>query len=170
MKKSKRIDRIKTLIDRIDNGRTVTRTSLSRVLGETGLRKLDREWIVELNSRNYKPKEIVEYSSRIRKGLIHYALGDKKSLRGESYKSKKSFDKAESILEDAVEYLRDVVGSDCGLRMWIDRDIGIGSGVELCPEGISRPIWSNTNYRNKCGLPKNTKKDLMRELFGSRIL
>ena len=169
MKKSRTIERIKTLIERLENGRYVTRSSLMRVLGESGLKKIEREWALELKSRTYKPKEIVEYSRRVRKGLIHYALGEKQSLKGEGYKARHSMNKAESILEDAIEYLRDVVSSDSGLRMWIDRDVSVGSDIEYCPVGIPRPIWSNTNYKNRSVLPKVTKKEIARELLQTKL-
>lgn len=169
MKKSRKIERIKTLIERLENGRYVTRSSLMRVLGESGLKKIEREWVLELKSRTYKPKEIVEYSRRVRKGLIHYALGEKQSLKGEGYKARLSMNKAESILEDAIEYLRDVVSSDSGLRMWIDRDVSVWSDIEYCPVGIPRPIWSSTNYKNRSVLPKVTKKDIARELLQTKL-
>lgn len=169
MKKPKKIERIKTLIDRLENGRYVTRSSLLRVLGESGLKKIEREWVLELKSRRYKPKEIVEYSRRVRKGLIHYALGEKQSLKGEGYKARHSMNKAESILENAIEYLRDVVSSDSGLRMWIDRDVSVGADIEYCPIGIPRPIWSNSNFKNQCALPKVTKKDIARDLLETKL-
>jgi len=169
MKKVKRIKRIKTLIDRLDNEQTVTRGSLLRVLGEEGIKDFDREWMLELNSRNYKPKEIVEYSKRVRRGLIYYALGDKQSIKGDGYKARKSFHKAESILENAVEYLREVVSTDSGLRMWIDRDVGFGIEVEYCPVGIPRPVWSSSNNKRQCSLPKVTKRDIAREMLRTEL-
>lgn len=169
MKKTRVIRRIEQLIDRLDNGRYVTRSSLKRVIGSVGLKTLDQKWKRELESRTYKPKEIVEYSRRVRKGLIHYALGEKQSIKGQGYKARHSMNKAESILEEAIEYLRDVVSSDSGLRMWIDRDVSVGSEIEYCPEGIPRPIWSNSNYKNRSVFPKVTKKDIARELLQTKL-
>lgn len=169
MNNPKKIERIKMLIDRLDKNQPVTRGSLSRVLGEVGVGNLDKEWGSELKSRTYKPKEIVEYSKRVRRGLIYYALGDKQSLKGNGYKARKSFHKAESILENAVEYLREVVTTDSSLRLWIDRDVGFGIEVELCPVGIPRPVWSTSNYKSQCSLPKVTKKDLVREMLQTEL-
>jgi hypothetical protein len=169
MEKSKKIERIKVLIERLENGRNVTPRSLQRVLGESGLQRIESEWVLELKSRTYKPKEIVEYSRRVRKGLIYYALGEKQSFKGEGYKAKHSIYKADSILEDAIEYLRDVVSSNSSLRMWIDRDVSVGADIENCPEGIPRPIWSNTNYKNRSLLPKVTKKDITRDFLETEL-
>lgn len=169
MKKERKVKRIEQLIDRLDNGRYVTRSSLKRVIGSVGLKEFDQEWKLELKSRTYKPIEIVEYSRRVRKGLIHYALGEKQSLKGEGYKARHSMNKAESILEEAIEYLRDVVSSDSSLRMWIDRDVNVGADIEYCPEGIPRPIWSNSNYKNRNVLPKVTKKDIARGLLQTKL-
>ena len=169
MNNPKKIERIKMLIDRLDKNQPVTRRSLSRVLGEVGVGNLDKEWGAELKSRTYKPKEIVEYSKRVRRGLIYYALGDKQSLKGDGYKARKSFHKAESILENAVEYLSEVVTTDSSLRLWIDRDVGFGIEVELCPVGIPRPVWSTSNYKSQCSLPKVTKKDLVREMLQTEL-
>ncbi len=169
MNTAKRIRRIELLIHRFDNGGSVTRSSIERVLGATGLSGLDTEWINEKSSRNYKPKEIVEYSKRIRRGLIHYALGDKQSLNGHGYKATKSFHKAESILENAVEYLREVVNTDPSLRLWVDRDVGFGIEVELCPVGIPRPIWSKTNNKHRSTFPKVTKREIARGMLQTEL-
>lgn len=169
MNNSKKIKRIKTLIERLENNQSVSRGSLSRVLGEIGLRNFDKEWGLELESRNDKPKEIVEYSQRIRRGLIYYALGDKQSIKGDGYNSRKSFQKSESILENAVQYLRDVVSTDSSLKWWIDREVGFGIEVEYCPIGIPRPIWSKSNNKNRCTFPKVTKRDIARELLQTEL-
>ena len=165
MNNPKKIKRIKTLIERLEKNQSVSRGSLSRVLGEVGIQNLDKEWGLELKSRTYKPKEIVEYSQRVRRGLIYYALGDKQSLKGDGYKARKSFHKAETILENAVEYLREVVTADSSLRLWIDRDVGFGIEVELCPVGIPRPVWSKTNNKHRSTFPKVTKRDIAMEML-----
>lgn len=169
MNNPKKIKRIKTLIERLEKNQSVSRGSLSRVLGEVGIRNLDMEWGLELKSRTYKPKEILEYSKRIRRGLIHYALGDKQSLNGHGYKATKSFHKAESILENAVEYLREVVSADPSLRLWVDRDVGFGIEVELCPVGIPRPIWSKTNNKHRSTFPKVTKREIARGMLQTEL-
>ena len=157
---------INELIERLENGGNVTRYALKLVIGLDGLKKFDLEWKSELESRKYKPSEIVKYSRRIRIGLIHYSLGDKQSLRGDWYKSRKSFNKAEAIFEEAVEYLRDAVSVDNNLRMWIDRDL---NDITNCPAGIPRPIWSNSNYKNQSFFLKVTKKDIARELLKAKL-
>lgn len=169
MIKSKKIERIKTLIDRLENNQPVTRGSLLRVLGEAGICKLDKEWLLELNSRTYKPKEIVEYSQRVKQGLIYYASGHKQSLRGDAYKARKSFSKAESILENAVEYLRQVVTTDSSLRLWIDRDIDVSASIEFCPEGIPRPTWSKSHYVRSRHLFRVTKRELTMEILQKEL-
>lgn len=169
MKNAKMVKRIEQLINRLDNGRYVSRSSLKRVIGLVGLKKFDQEWKLELKSRTYKPEEIIEYSRRIRKGLIYYALGEKQSFKGEGYKAKHSIYKAESIFEEAIEYLRDVVSSDSSLRIWIDRDVSEGADIEFCPDGIPRPIWSISNYKNRSVLSKVTKKDIARELLQIKL-
>ncbi len=166
---TKRIHRFELLINRIEEGGSVTRTSIERVLGKNGLNQLDLEWMKEKKSRCFKPKEIVEYSKRVRRGLIYYALGDKQSLKGDGYKAKKSFNKAESILENAVEYLREVISYNSNLRLWIDREVGFGIGVEYCPVGIPRPVWSKSNNKSQSFFPKVTKRDIAREMLRAEL-
>lgn len=169
MRTDKKIRRIEILISRIDDGGAVTRSSIQRVLGKNSLKELDEKWMNEKESRDNKPKEILEYSRRVRKGLIHYALGEKQSLKGEGFKARHSMNKADSILENAIEYLRDVVSSDSSLRLWIDRDVSEGVDIEYCPEGIPRPIWSNSNYKNRNVLPRVTKRDIARDLLQTKL-
>ena len=169
MKKSKIIERLRTLLERIDRRQYVPRSSLFRVLGESDFHKIDSEWILELKSRKFRPKEIVEYSRRVRIGQIHYSMGDKYSLKGDGYKARKSFHKAEALFENAVDYLKAAISCDSSLMMWIDRDVGFGIEFVYCPEGIPRPIWTSSNYRNRCVLPKVSKRDIVRGLLQTKL-
>lgn len=169
MSTTKRIQRIELLIDRLEEGKAVSRSSIQRVLGENALKDLDLWWQKEQQNRLLKPKEIVEYSKHIKRGLIYYSLGEKLSLRGDSYNSGKYFRKAESILEGAVESLCEVVFANPDLRMWIDRDVGFGIEVEYCPAGIPRPVWSNSNYKQRDYFPKVSRKDIARQMLQTEL-
>ncbi len=97
------------------------------------------------------------------------SLGDKQSLKGDGYRARKSFNKAESILENAVEYLREVISYNSNLRLWIDREVGFGIGVEYCPVGIPRPVWSKSNNKSQSFFPKVTKRDIARGMLRAEL-
>ena len=165
----KRIRRIEFLIQRLEEGRAVTRSSIERLLGKKGLNELDYKWNEERKNRYLKPKEIVEYSKRIKRGLMYYALGKRQLIRGDIHKSKKTICKAEAIFENAVEYLKEVLSYDCSLIMWIDRNLNVGSDVDYSPGGIPRPIWSRSIYKNQRKLLVVTKKDVIRDLLEAEL-
>jgi hypothetical protein len=153
------IEKLKTIIESIEDGRYVNRKILFKVLGND-LLEIDRLWAEEKLYWSNKPKKIVEYSRLIRRGLINYSYGNKHSLKGDHYKSIKSFHKAESIFEKAVEYLYEAIEYDSNLRLWIDRDLSKPDEIDYCPGGIPKPIWYK-GVNKKSIIQKTTKKQLI---------
>lgn len=165
MNTNKKIRRILHLLSLIDKGKPITRTAMERVIGKDGLKKLDLSWNDEKQMRRYKPQEIIEYSRKLTKGLLLYSMADIKSVRKHP-SALKAFHKAESALENALQYLCDVLETDPSLKLWVDREPSFDS---LTPEGVPRPIWSTSPYKMGSFSMKSTKRDIARHLLGETL-
>ena len=123
MREEKRIARINELMNRIEAGKEVTRSSLSRVLTPAQIANFVGSWDAEKHSRNFKkPKEIVNYERMLRDGVLLYGKYEATHHKLTSYKSRKLIEKAQSTLDKAVQYAQEVVCEDSSLRIWFDRD------------------------------------------------
>jgi len=163
MKLKVKVHKIQQLIEHLETGGSVVRPTLRKVIGTSGLNEFNKAWKDEKLTRKYRPDEILEYSKRLKKGLQFYSLAESSSLKLNHYKSRKLMEQAESVLENALEYLRDMCGATQSLRIYVDRDPW--DSIELCPEGVPRPIWSTSAYKQPCCDLKNSKQVIAIEIL-----
>ena len=159
----KKIEHIEQLIKNFEKGGSVVRPTLRKVIGLSGLNEFNKSWKEEKLNRKNRPEEILEYVRRLKKGLQLYSKAENSSLKSNHYKTKKLMEQAESILENALEYLRDMCGTTQSLRVYIDRDPW--DSIELCPEGVPRPIWSTSAYKHPCFDLKVSKQAIALEIL-----
>lgn len=162
MNSNKRISRIQKLINKLEVGKDVSISSLSRVLTTEQFEQYQESWKDELSLRKIqKPKEINEYERRIKIASLHYQKMDKYSLMmGKARLAREFADKADSAFERAYEYLTEQLHANSELRFWIDRD---PDPSQRCPIGIPRIIGSSSFEcldKRKYPYPIRTKKEL----------
>ena len=74
----KKITRIKTLTARLESGESVSSRSLSRVLTESQMKTLSREWEEEkLNRKVPKPASLKKYEALVKTAVLLYGRGDR---------------------------------------------------------------------------------------------
>ena len=150
----KKISRIQTLLDRLNNEVQVPVRELETVLSPCEMVELNKSWSEEkAMGRIKKPPEIVRYGELLKAACMYYGkmeyhhAGRRKNAR----LSKMFSDKADSAFERAIEYIRDMVSTDRELAIWLDRDVFKEAGYS--PAGVPRVIGS----RNFECLNKNKK-------------
>jgi len=73
-------------------------------------------------------------ASRMAVSIVdYYVEKDKHST------AKKFYDKSESLCEDALEILQEILHYDSSLRVWFDRDISFEVGGDLNADIVSLP-------------------------------
>jgi ferritin-like metal-binding protein YciE len=160
MNTQKQITRIKTLIERLEAGETVSTRALSRVLTESQMTTLSEEWESEKSSRKVqKPKAIKKYEALIKNAILLYGRGDRMCFeKAPHHKIRAMCHKAENAFELALEHLSEAIDSDSSLRLWIDRDL---REAECDPIGIPRVIGSSSfecQSKLKVPFPTFTKR------------
>lgn len=159
MKDEKRCKRIMELINRLSSGEDVSRRSIARVLSPEQLANLDANWFTEKSTRNQKPPEIKRYEEKLRIGLLHYSRSEQLSGKVSNHTSSKLSDRADGVLDEVIDYARELVDGDQSFLISFDRDPR--SGCSTSPGGMPRIITSKS-FENRAAVKNfdSSKRDL----------
>ena len=162
MRKEKKCARINELINRLELGKDVSRSSLSRVLTPELIARLDKEWEIEKASRKSpKPPELKKYERMLQAGVLLYGRYETSHHRMTAYKSKRMIEDAQRKMEKALEYAFELVQVDSSFRMWFDRDLKDAdfSAPMSMPRVVTSKSSDNQSSRKMVRFT-NTKRDL----------
>ena len=111
-------------------------------LSEEAYEKLEYEWQEQLELRSElkdKPSGLKRYEEKLKQATFNYNRAEGYSSRGKHFTAKKFYNKSESLCEDALEILQEILHSDSTLRVWFDRDISFEVGGDLSADIVSLP-------------------------------
>ena len=77
---------------------------------------------------NDKPDELKRYEDKLKKAIFHYSRAEGYSAKGKHSTVEKFYTSSESLCEDALEMLQEIVAADASLQMWFDRGLNFGHG------------------------------------------
>ena len=103
---------------------------------------IDAEWQEQLAMREElkeKPEELKRYEKKLREATFNYNRAEGYSNKGKHSTAKNFYNKSESLCEDALEILQEILHYDSSLRVWFDRDISFEVGGDLCADIVSLP-------------------------------
>lgn len=160
--------KIKELIKLLEKGLEVAKRDFDTAVG-TELAKLYKQrWAEQQELRDMEvPAEVKEYEQKLQEALMMYGRYEqynpnKKSKSNLVVNRKAVIDslgsKADSLFEDAMTRLEEIITADQSLRVWFDRDIdfSFGSHLSIDPVGMPRVITSKSlDNLAKDGLAKN---------------
>ena len=160
------------LLDRLSGGKDVTLRELENALGKDGLADYESRWQEELDRRTLfaeKPDEIKEYEALVHAGDFDENRADgiktigkrsKRDLAGNDSRVRLR-NLSESKYERAIEYLKEIITIDSGLRIWFDRDLDFGADtttLSIDRVGIARTVTSRSSYKRSEGMAKKRSK------------
>ena len=181
-------ERITVLINRITRNEEVSKRDLDIVLGRELSKEYKRRWKEELERRDELevPFEVKEYERKLQVALLAYGkyeqyTPNKPNARNSLVERNKNIktlgNKADSLFEDALEYLEEIISVDSGLCVWFDRnlDFGFGSHLSIDPVGMPRVITSKSlDNISRNGLKTHfgwlTKNDLKLEMLNELLI
>lgn len=111
--KTKRLIKLEAIANKLRHGENVQNRQLQAWLSAEEYEQFEYEWQEQLELRE--------------------ELKDKHST------AKKFYNKSESLCEDAIEILREILHYDSSLRVWLDRDISSAVGGDLSADIVSLP-------------------------------
>ncbi len=103
-------------------------------LREEEYEQLEVEWQEQLELRvelKDKPSELKRYEEKLKQATFNYNRAEGYSSKGKHNTAKKFYNKSESLCEDALEILQEILDYDSSLRVWFDRDISFEVGGDL---------------------------------------
>jgi hypothetical protein len=163
-----KLARIATLIAKIEQGQNVQARDIALVLSDSQLQAMELEWQEQKKLRKpAKPDEVIEYEKKLGAALLmagrHEQLSDKRQLKGTALqkriqKRKDMSSKAESLFEDALEYLQEVFIVDPTIQIWFDRVLDFDAGVDsdLYASAGGMPVVITSRSRDNQSSVKNT--------------
>jgi hypothetical protein len=139
---AKRLAKLEAIADKLKRGENVQNRLLQTWLGEDEYKQLEYEWQEQRELRSElkaKPSELKRYEEKLRKATFNYNCAEGYSSKGKHDTAKKFYNKSESLCEDALEILQEILHYDSSLRVWFDRDISFEVGGDLSADIVSLP-------------------------------
>ena len=149
---TKRLENLEAKADKLKRGENVQNRQLQTWLREEEYVQLGYEWQEQIEVRNElkdKPSDLKRYEEKLREATFNYNRAEGYSSKGKHSTAKKFYNKIESLCEDALEILQDLLHYDSSLRVWFDRDISFEVGGDLSADIVSLPrlVTSRSNEK-----------------------
>lgn len=151
---TKRLSKLEGIADKLRRGENVQNRLLHTWLGEEEYEQLEYEWQEQLELRSElkdKPSELKRYEEKLKQATFNYNRAEGYSSKGKHSTAKKFYNKSESLCEDALEILQEILHYDSSLRVWFDRDIHFEVGSDLSADIVSLPrlVTSRSHEKQK---------------------
>ena len=152
IEEEKRLAKLEAIADKLTRGENVQNRQLQAWLGKDEYEQLEYEWQEQLELRSElkdKPSELKRYEEKLKQATFNYNRAEGYSSKGKHSTAKKFYNKSESLCEDAIEILQEILHSDSSLRVWFDRDINFEVGGDLSADIVSLPRLVTSRSHDK---------------------
>ena len=139
---AKRLAKLVTIANKLKRGENVQNRQLQTWLSEEEYAQIEAEWQEQLELRDElkdKPSDLKRYEDKLREATFNYNRAEGYSSKGKHNTAKTFYNKSESLCEDALEILQEILLYDSSLRVWFDRDINFEVGGDLSADIVSLP-------------------------------
>jgi hypothetical protein len=139
---TKRLKKLQEIADKLKRRENVQNRQLQTRLSDDEYAQIEAEWQEQLELREElkdKPSDLKRYEDKLREATFNYNRAEGYSSKGKHSTAKKFYNKSESLCEDALEILQEILYYDSSLRVWFDRDISFEVGGDLSADIVSLP-------------------------------
>ena len=149
---ARRLAKLEAIAEKLKRGENVQNRQLQTWLSDEEYEQLEYEWQEQLELRSElkdKPSELKRYEEKLREATFKYNRAEGYSNKGKHSTAKNFYNKSESLCEDALEILQEILHYDSSLRVWFDRDISFEVGGDLSADIVSLPrlVTSRSNEK-----------------------
>ena len=146
---AKRLAKLEALADKLKRGENVQNRQLQTWLLEDEYAQVDIEWQEQLELREElkdKPGELKRYEDKLKEAIMMRNRSDAYHRKGKKAAAYKLDSKCESLCEDALEILQEIVAADASLQIWFDRhlDFEHGSLINASLGNLPRLVTSRS--------------------------
>jgi len=146
---AKRLAKLEAIADKLKRGENVQNRQLQTWLSQDEYAQADIEWQEQLELREElkdKPTELKRYEDKLKEAIMMRNRSDGYHRKGEKSAAYKLDSKCESLCDDALEILQEIVAADASLQIWFDRnlDFGHGSLIDASLGNLPRLVTSRS--------------------------
>jgi len=145
----RRLSKLEAIVSKLKRGEHVQNRQLQTWLSEDEYAQVDIEWQEQLELREElkdKPSELKRYEDKLKEAIMMRNRSDAYHRKGKKSAAYKLDSKCESLCEDALEILQEIVAADASLQIWFDRhlDFAHGSLIDASLGNLPRLVTSRS--------------------------
>ena len=145
----RRLSKLEAIVSKLKLGENVQNRQLQTWVSEDEYAQVDIEWQEQLELREElknKPDELKRYEDRLKEAIMMRNRSDAYHRKGKKSAAYKLDSKCESLCEDALEILQEIVAADASLQIWFDRhlDFEHGSLIDASLGNLPRLVTSRS--------------------------
>ena len=146
---TKRLRKLEAIAARLTRGENVQNRQLQTWLSPDEYEQIGAEWDTQKNFRKElkdKPSELKRYEDKLKEAIMMRNRSDAYHRKGKKSPAYKLDSKCESLCEEALEILQEIVAADASLQIWFDRnlDFGHGSLIDASLGNLPRLVTSRS--------------------------
>ena len=126
-----KLAKLEGIVEKLKRGENVQNRQLQTWLSENQYAELEQAWQEQLELREEhkdKPDELQRYEDKLKEAIMMRNRSDAYHRKGKKSAAYKLDSKCESLCEDALEILQEIVAADASLQIWFDRNLDFGHG------------------------------------------
>ena len=126
-----KLAKLEGIVEKLRRGENVQNRQLQTWLSEDEYAQVDIEWQEQLELREElkdKPTELKRYEDKLKEAIMMRNRSDAYHRKGKKSAAYKLDSKCESLCEDALEILQEIVAAYANLQIWFDRNLDFGHG------------------------------------------
>jgi hypothetical protein len=131
VEQERRLAKLEAIAAKVRPGENVRNRQLQTWLSEDEYAQVDIEWQEQLELRKElkdKPTELKRYEDKLKEAIMMRNRSDAYHRKGKKSGAYKLDGKCESLCEDALEILQEIVAADASLQIWFDRNLDFAHG------------------------------------------
>jgi len=145
----RRLTKLEAVAEKLRRGENVQNRQLQTWLNTDEYEQIAVEWDTQKLFREElkdKPSELTRYQDKLKEAIMMRNRSDAYHRKGKKSAAYKLDSKCESLCEDALEILQEIVAADASLQIWFDRhlDFGHGSLIDASLGNLPRLVTSRS--------------------------
>ena len=145
----RRLSKLEAIVAKLKRGENVQNRQLQTWLSADEYEQIAVEWDTQKLFREElkdKPTELKRYEVKLKEAIMMRNRSDAYHRKGKKSAAYKLDSKCESLCEDALEIIQEIVAADASLQIWFDRnlDFGHGSLIDASLGNLPRLVTSRS--------------------------
>jgi len=148
----KLLSKLEGIVNTLRRGENVQNRQLQAWLSADEYEQIAAEWDTQKHFREElkdNPDELKRYEDKLKEAIMMRNRSDAYHRKGKKSAAYKLDSKCESLCEDALEILQEIVAVDASLQIWFDRnlDFGHSSLIDASLGKLPRLVTSRRIYK-----------------------